>query len=210
MVVLLDLYAGSGSVGTVARKMGWEVIGIDNNPHASGASIYADILKYNYRSLPVPDVIFSSPPCTTYSTAATWYRHRDPKTAVPLTDAAKIADRILRRTIKIYEHFRTKNPRLRFIIENPRGYMRRRPEVQRFHRATTTHSSYGSPIVKPTDFWSNFALKLKPLYFPAVVKIGKKDWFKKIGDLKGKTQHDKLGHIPSKLVSSILKQSNKP
>ena len=92
-MLLIELFSGTGSVGKVARKMGWNVISVDADP-SHGAMYTANILKLDYKSMPVPDFVWASPPCTTYSLAATWFRHRDPSTGKAFTEDARKADEI--------------------------------------------------------------------------------------------------------------------
>ena len=64
---LLELFSGTGSVGTVAKDMGWTVVSLD----LKGADINCDILQWKYKKYPVKyfDFIWSSPPCIEYSIA---------------------------------------------------------------------------------------------------------------------------------------------
>ena len=209
---LLELFAGTGSAGKTARRRGWKVLSVDNNPSLD-PDICADVLTWNYKTVsPPPDFIWASPPCTTYSIAATWYRHRDPSTGEPWTEDAVEADKILRRTLRIIRHFLSLNPQMRFCIENPRGYMRTKRELARLHRATTTYNNYGFPIAKPTDFWSNFEIALPPCKRGGV-PIGRgKDWLGKIARSQGVSGYDQatlLGQVPPRLVGTILSQSQK-
>ena len=42
---LLDMFSGTGSVGTVAKDMGWDVVSLD----LKGADITCDILQWKYK-----------------------------------------------------------------------------------------------------------------------------------------------------------------
>ena len=46
---LLELFSGTGSVGTVAKDMGWTVVSLD----LKGADINCDILQWKYKKYPV-------------------------------------------------------------------------------------------------------------------------------------------------------------
>ena len=68
---MLELFAGTGSVGSVFRDHGWEVVSLDRD---LPADIRCDILEWDYRAVYPPnhfDFIWASPPCTEYSRAKT-------------------------------------------------------------------------------------------------------------------------------------------
>ena len=44
---LLDMFSGTGSVGTVAKDMGWDVVSLD----LKGADINCDILQWKYKNI---------------------------------------------------------------------------------------------------------------------------------------------------------------
>ena len=58
---LLELFSGTGSVGSVAKNMGWTVVSLD----LKGADINCDILQWKYKKYPVKyfDFVWASPPC---------------------------------------------------------------------------------------------------------------------------------------------------
>ena len=67
---LLELFNGTGSVGRVARRLGWEVVSLD----LKNADISTDILNWNFQETYEPkhfDFIWAGPPCTEYSIAKT-------------------------------------------------------------------------------------------------------------------------------------------
>ena len=71
---LLELSSGTGSVGTVAKDMGWDVVSLD----LKGADINCDILQWKYKKYPVKyyDMIWASPPCIEYSIVSPASRSR--------------------------------------------------------------------------------------------------------------------------------------
>ena len=99
---LLELFSGTGSAGTIAKSLGFNVISLD----LKNADINCDILEWDYKQFDRNhfDFIWSSPPCTEYSKAKT-------------TGIRNIeyANSIVLKTIEIIKYF---NPKY-FVIENP-------------------------------------------------------------------------------------------
>ena len=54
---LLELFSGTGSVGSVAKNMGWTVVSLD----LKGADINCDILQWKYKKYPVKYFDLSGP-----------------------------------------------------------------------------------------------------------------------------------------------------
>ena len=100
---LLDLFAGTGSIGNVGKEMGWDVISLDRDMEAD---IKCDIMDWDYKVYPKHyfNVIWASPPCTEYSIA---------KTTAPRDIEG--ANKIVQRTLDILEYFEARY----WIIENP-------------------------------------------------------------------------------------------
>ena len=158
--ILLEMFKGTGSVGKQANKMGFNVTSLDFDPIYT-PDIETDILDWDYKKYSkennyIPDMIWSSPPCNTYSPMVYRLKERDVETAKPLSDRAKLGTKILYKTLEIIEYFLKKNPKLLFIIENPRGMMRKDKEMKKLARETTLYCLYGDFKRKPTDFWNNF------------------------------------------------------
>jgi hypothetical protein len=207
---LLELFKGTGSVGKKAVKMGFDVVSLDLDPIFT-PDIETDILRWNYKKFHketgyVPDYIWASPPCNTYSTLAYVLKERDTKTAEPFSERAKMGTKILHKTLQIIKFFLNLNPKLLYCIENPRGMMRLDKRMLRLpYRATAKYCLYGDVKIKPTDFWSNYPLVLKfkgsCLNTIEVIELPLKDRYS----------------IPPKLIKSIieqgilfLKKGNKP
>lgn len=144
---ILELFAGSRSIGKVAENRGHEVFSVDINDF-KGINLIKDIEFLHKKDIPFkPDMIWASPPCTTYSIAAVSH-HRNHQ--LPKTEFAKKSDRLILNTIKIIKGFDCF-----FYIENPVGMLRKMDFMQQFHRATVTYCSYNDSRMKPTDIWSN-------------------------------------------------------
>ncbi len=169
---LLELFAGSRSVGKVAESLGYHVFSSDINPFEN-INYVTDILEFDVYKVPfVPDVIWASPPCTFFSVAS--IGHHWNKNHTPKSDNALLGVAIVQKTIEIINYFISLNPNIKFFMENPRGKLRKLPVVRgNYDRTTITYCSYGDDRMKPTDIWTNhlftiynpYGWKPKPLCF---------------------------------------------
>jgi site-specific DNA-cytosine methylase len=149
---ILELFAGSRSIGKAAENMGHKVFSIDVKPFEK-IDLAKDIEYLSPNDIPfVPDVIWASPPCTTYSIAAI-SKHRD--MGKPKTDLAAKSDRLV---LKVLELIKCYN--CIYFIENPRGYLRKMEFMQGIPRTTVWYCKYGDTRAKPTDIWSNHIANL--------------------------------------------------
>ena len=209
---MLELFAGTKSVGKVAQKMGYKVISVDNEEKFS-PTILQDISKWNFKADPkLPDkidFIWASPPCVSFSLLNNAMKQPHRKADLkPLTATGRLGNKLLNKTIEIINYYRKKNPNLKFVIENPRGYMRKMPAMKRLPRTTTSYSQYGFPYNKPTDFWSNFKLNLKPVDTAKNPSAMKKAGKMGPGGAQGQSR-ETLYRIPGPLITQILKDASK-
>jgi len=146
---LLELFAGSRSVGNVAETMGFEVFSLDIHPF-KGIDLVGDILDVTIDQIPfVPDVIWASPPCTFFSVAS--IGHHWNKDHTPKTKEAVLGVAIVQKTLDIIDAF----PDAKYFIENPRGKLRKLDVMADRPRTTVMYCKYGDMRMKPTDIWSN-------------------------------------------------------
>lgn len=163
---VLELFAGTRSIGKVFEARGHEVYSVDWDKRFDNINLRADISKlpawYILENFGQPDVIWASPDCTTYSIAAiSKHRRRDDDGNLsPVSDYAKFCDECNRHVLElIYEL----NPKVWFI-ENPRGGMRKMSFMRDLPRYTVTYCQYGDKRMKPTDLWTNHPdPKFKPM-----------------------------------------------
>jgi site-specific DNA-cytosine methylase len=145
---VLELFAGSRSIGNVAEELGYEVFSSDIN-NFKGIDYVVDILNFDTNKVPFkPDIIWASPPCTTYSIAA--ISHHRPKNK-SLSSFAIKSDLIVKKTLEIIKEL---NPD-KWYIENPRGLLRKQNFMIGLPRTTVWYCTYGDKRAKPTDIWSN-------------------------------------------------------
>lgn len=150
---LLELFAGSRSVGKVAEAEGMEVFSVDWQKF-DGIDLSIDIGTMTKADVPfVPDVIWASPDCTTYSIAACGtHRNKDRSGKTPY---AKQCDVTNQHFINLILSYVEDNPETIFFIENPRGILRHMPFMAKFKRHTVWYCQYGDSRAKPTDIWTN-------------------------------------------------------
>lgn len=152
MKSLLELFAGSRSVGKVAEEQGMNVFSVDWVSY-DGINLQKDIGELTRGDVPfVPDVVWMSPDCTSYSIAAI-STHRNG--TEPKSDYAKKCDNVNQHTLSLIKEWLVINPDMVFFIENPRGMLRKMPWMQEFKRHTVWFCKYGDDRAKPTDIWTN-------------------------------------------------------
>jgi len=154
---VLELFAGTRSIGKVFQTRGHEVFSVDWGDFENidlktdiSALTADDVLSRFGR----PDIIWASPDCTTYSLAAISH-HRErlaDGTLAPKTEYAKFCDRC---NAHVIELIRELAPKL-FFIENPVGGLCRMPFMRGIPKYTVTYCQYGDTRQKPTHIFTNF------------------------------------------------------
>ncbi len=152
---LLELFCGTKSVGKIFEES-FEVTSVDILQKWD-PTICSDILDFDYKQFPVGyfDVIWASPPCTTFSTAKFTNIGRNGLTYEKcMEDIEKYGLPPLNKTLEIIDYLQPKI----WLIENPRdGKMRHyidRPYTD------TAYCRYGFNYRKRTRIWNNLDLKL--------------------------------------------------
>jgi hypothetical protein len=149
---VLELFAGSRSIGKASEILGYEVFSSDLI-NFEKIDYVTSILDFDIHKVPFqPDIIWASPPCTGFSVAALGHHWTGGKNAyIPKTDTAKLGIELAKKTIEIINYFKPKY----FFIENPRGLLRKMEFMDNFIRQSITYCQYGDTRMKPTDIWTN-------------------------------------------------------
>ncbi len=155
---LLELFAGTRSVGKAFEKRGHKVFSVEWNKDFENIDLYDDILNVTSKQIldrfGRPDVIWASPDCSTFSIAAiSRHRIKNPVTESldAVSDYAKFCDKVNRHVLQLISELEPKY----FFIENPRGGLRKMEYMQGLPRYTVTYCQYGDARMKPTDIWTN-------------------------------------------------------
>jgi hypothetical protein len=150
---ILELFAGSRSIGNEADKIGYTVFSVDWTKYDK-IDLAIDIENLTKEHIPfIPDMVWASPDCTTYSIAAC-STHRT-NTKEPKSEYAIKCDNVNQHWISLIKEWLQINPNMVFFIENPRGMLRHMPWMQEFKRHTVWYCKYGDDRAKPTDIWTN-------------------------------------------------------
>ena len=146
---VLELFAGSRSIGKACESLGYEVFSSDITDFG-GIDYVVDILEFDISKVPFkPDIIWASPPCTYFSVASIgkhWNKDHTPKSENALKGVA-----FVEKTIEIIKELKPKY----YYIENPRGKLRKLDIVKGLPRTTVWYCKYGDTRAKPTDIWTN-------------------------------------------------------
>ena len=155
---VLELFAGTRSIGKAFEARGHEVFSVEWDKDFEHIDLYADIGQLTAQEIldkfGRPDVIWASPDCTTFSVAAIGYhRRKNPKTGSldPISEYARFCDEVDKHVVALIQELA---PTF-YFIENPRGGMRKMEWMQGLPRYTVTYCQYGLFYMEPTDIWTN-------------------------------------------------------
>lgn len=145
---ILDLFAGKG--GELRRDIiegrGHDYTTLDIDPKFN-CDITADIMRIDYLAGYGYDFIWASPPCETWSVSSIgrhWNIDNTPK-----TKQAAYGIELMKHTLNLLIGSRAK-----WLIENPRGKLRKMDFMQGYTLNTITYCQYGEQRMKPTDIWT--------------------------------------------------------
>ena len=146
---ILELFAGSRSFSKVAESYNHNTFCSDRD-NFDNIDYVCDIFDFDINKLPFkPDIIWASPPCTFFSVASIgkhWNKDNTPK-----TEQAILGIKIVKKMLEIIEQLKPKY----FIIENPRGKLRKLNLIDQSLLNTVWYCQYGDERAKPTDIWTN-------------------------------------------------------
>lgn len=151
---ILDLFSGRGGElrRTKIESRGHELVTLDKDARF-GCDITADILTQTIASLGKFDFVWASPPCEAFSVASIGHHWGGgSRQYQPKTTHAILSQRIVEHTKNLLLEM---NPRYGWLIENPRGVLRKLACVAGLPRVTVTYCRYGDTRMKPTDLFGH-------------------------------------------------------
>lgn len=151
---VLDLFAGTGSSTAAFEAHGHTVVRVELDPQHE-ATLHADVRALTADGVRdlcggTPDFVWASPPCTTFSVASIGHHWAQGGVApVPKTEAAVEGQQLVQATLDLIQALGVRH----WLMENPRGMLRKLPVVRALNRWTVTYCQYGDERQKPTDLW---------------------------------------------------------
>jgi hypothetical protein len=169
---VLELFAGTRSIGKEFEKAGHEVYSIEWDESHPNIDWYTDISNVRVEDIisrfGYPEIIWCSPDCTTYSIAGISHHRYQEKTGnlAPYSEYAKFCDHVNQHVLGLIDSLKPKY----YFIENPRGGFRKMDFIQDYPRYTVTYCQYynrndyphltdeeaeNMRRMKPTDIFTN-------------------------------------------------------
>lgn len=153
-MLIFDLFSGTGSSTQAFRDAGHTVIAFEMDP-TFNPDVVADVFELKAQEMIAkygqPDFIWASPPCTAFSVASMGHHWGGGiKAYQPKTESARLSQELVAHTVALLKEL---NPQYGWLMENPRGMLRKLPVVAGLPRRTITYCTYGDKRMKPTDIW---------------------------------------------------------
>ena len=155
---VLELFAGTRSIGKAFEKKGHKVFSIEWDKNFKDIDLYEDINNVTAQEIidkfGHPDIIWASPDCTTYSIAGISHhriKNHETDNLDPISEYAKFCDKTNKHVLHLINELKPKY----WFIENPRGGLRKMDFMKDLTRYTVTYCQYGDSRMKPTDIWTN-------------------------------------------------------
>lgn len=120
---VLELFAGTRSIGKAFEKEGHEVYSIEWDKKHENIDWYVDILEITSQDIVKrfgkPDLIWASPDCTSYSIAAISHHRTKEEDGhlAPKSEYAKQCDKVNQHVLELIKELEPTY----YFIENPRG-----------------------------------------------------------------------------------------
>jgi site-specific DNA-cytosine methylase len=162
-LIIYDFFSGTGSSTQAFEDAGHTIIKVELDEYFEAHE--RDILQLTAEGLIAkygqPDFIWASPPCQKFSVASIghyWTGGRG--NCVPKRPEVFEAIALVGHTVKLMQDLK---PTHGWIMENPRGMLRKQDVVKDLKRWTITYCQYGDTRMKPTDVWGTLNWTPRPM-----------------------------------------------
>jgi hypothetical protein len=153
-LIIFDLFSGTGSATQAFKEAQQKVYTFELDTYFAAdenVDVFDLTVDYLREVYGQPDFVWASPPCTAFSVASMGHHWQSGGlNPVPKTQAAIESQELVAHTRKLLEGL---NPQFGFLLENPRGMLRKLPVVKDLQRQSVTYCQYGDTRMKPTDLW---------------------------------------------------------
>lgn len=162
----LELFSGCGKVTQEFVDLKWRCRSLDSSTDQNvNATDTVDLMNIKFHDIGfVPDFIWASPPCSTYS-FMTGGQHRRPKNGkYEISKEAHEHNRLFVQMVTILKFFKRLNPHLIVMIENPLGHLAQMPLMHELeesfplYKVEVHYCTLGRAIRKPTNLWTNVSV----------------------------------------------------
>ncbi len=153
---VLELFSGTGSVGKLCDKIGWNKVSVDM---ILPADHQVNIMDFDYKQYPKDhfDIVWASPPCVEYSRLQECFINRMRKgvlyTREIQEEEMKKADVLVKKALEIINYFEPEY----YFIENPQSSrLKERPFMKNLPYYDVDYCMYSDwGYKKRTRIWTN-------------------------------------------------------
>lgn len=155
-MIVYDFFSGTGSATKAFEDAGHTIVKVELDPEFEAderniMDLTAQGLIDKYGQ---PNFIWASPPCQKFSVASLWkyWEKNSEGILVPKHPSVHEAINLIKHALNLILELKPTNG---WLMENPRGILRKQDFIQPYRRRTVTYCQYGDNRMKPTDIFGH-------------------------------------------------------